>query len=81
MRVTEEREWRARYKLDGNILVSRQFAAVLCAYRACSADVQRTIDSMALIVNDPDADADEREAAVRHRGGAVPVSNQRSAWG
>ena len=64
MSVTQELERGTRNKLDGNIMVSRQFAEVLCAYRECSAEVQRIIDLMAQIVNDPNADEDERDAAV-----------------
>jgi lambda repressor-like predicted transcriptional regulator len=53
-----------RNKLDGNIMVSRQFAELLCAYRECSTEVQKIIESMAEIVNDSDATEDERDAAV-----------------
>jgi lambda repressor-like predicted transcriptional regulator len=64
MQGTLEIEKGVRSKLDGNFMVSRQFAELLCAYRECSAEVQKVIESMAQIVSDPDAEEDERAAAV-----------------
>lgn len=53
-----------RNKLDGNLMVSEQFAHLLCAFRECSGEVQEVILEMAKIVEDPHATEDEREAAV-----------------
>jgi lambda repressor-like predicted transcriptional regulator len=64
MSTLQELEKGARNKLDGNLMVSQQFAQMLCAFRECSAEVQEVILDMARIVNDPDALEDEREAAV-----------------
>ncbi|HEY7154190.1 MAG TPA: helix-turn-helix transcriptional regulator [Gemmataceae bacterium] len=62
--AVQEFEKGGRNKLDGNLMVSQQFAQCLCAFRECSAEVQEVILDMARIVNDPDAIEDEREAAV-----------------
>src|SRR5438105_3813864 len=53
-----------RNKLDPNYMVSRQFAPLLCAYLECSNEVQKIIQDMAIIVDDPEATNEEREAAA-----------------
>ena len=45
-------------------LASRAFAMAFCAYTECCAEVQAAIRDMSSIVNDPDADEDEREMAL-----------------
>src|SRR5207245_3835579 len=51
-------------KADPNLIISQSFAQCLCAYRECSLEVQEIIQDMAQIVNDLEADEDERQAAI-----------------
>lgn len=55
---------RRSIRRDGNLMVSQTFAQCLNVFRECSDAVQRVVLEMATICDDPDATADEREAAL-----------------
>ena len=49
---------------DGNLIASQVFSKVFQAYLECSDKVQAAIRDMSQIVNDPNADPDESDAAL-----------------
>lgn len=51
-------------KPHSDLIASQFFAQCFCAYLECSAEMQEVIRDMTLIVNDPEADDDERQAAL-----------------
>ncbi|MCH9029538.1 MAG: hypothetical protein IH819_07985, partial [Bacteroidetes bacterium] len=51
-------------KPDGNLMSSQVFAQVMHAFLECSDEIQSAIVEMVQIVNDPNAMADEKHAAL-----------------
>ena len=50
--------------LEPGLILSEQFARLLCAFKECSTSIQQAIFELAEVIAHPETDDDERAAAI-----------------